>query len=50
MNIVSEWLVERAAKTAGSYKNFASDTNADLANTGITTSPSDQVEHCHVQP
>ena len=35
--------MDRAAKAAGSYKNFDPDTNADLAKTGITTSPSEQV-------
>lgn len=47
VSIVSKWLAEAATKTAGSYRDFKPDLEADLARSGISTAASVQVRDCN---
>ena len=49
VNVVSEWMIDVVTKIAGSYEQFTPDKEADLAASGITTSPSEQV-HADLRP
>lgn len=48
MNIVSEWLIGAVTKIAGSYEHIKPKLEVDLAESGITTSPSKLVPSSNV--